>query len=264
MDKKIHSAVNWVVLLFVITACVVSLAMIDAFAQWHVVLTYALPIPALGLLFTSYRLALQGEDRSSIPIRWIGWMYMLGGISFDMAATIIHSPDLSQEMNPIARILLDSGHALSFVYIYGFVMQGILLIFYCIVWAGFLRHNRLYLKSVYQLGSRSYWFFFKAATGGGNLTWRQWLLPISLNDLPSAYHILWFTAPYLVLGSATYRYLLGLQWFDLFPFVNRILLGGTILGLAFLIEMIWLRYVYTGLKDTKMNSGTNTGSGISF
>ena len=264
MVKNIQSAVRWTVLLFVITVIMGMLTVIDALAQWHVVLAYALPIPVIGLLFTSYRVWLRGEDRSSIPILWIGWGYLFGGISFDMAATIIHSPDLSQEMNPIARILLDSGHALSFVYIYGFVMQGILLFFYCILWAGFLRHNRLYLKSVYQLGSRSYWFFFKAATGGGNLTWRQWLLPISLNDLPSAYHILWFTAPYLVLGSATYRYLLGLQWFDLFPFVNRILLGGTILGLAFLIEMIWLRYVYTGLKDTKMNSGTNTGSGISF
>lgn len=59
MDKNIQSAVIWVALLFLITVFVVSLTMIDAFAQWHVVLTYALPIPALGLLFTSYRLLLQ-------------------------------------------------------------------------------------------------------------------------------------------------------------------------------------------------------------
>ena len=64
-----------------------------------------------------------------------GLAFAAGGAALDVVATVLHTPDLSLEENPVARALLDGGHSLSFVYGYAFVCQALLVALLAVVWA---------------------------------------------------------------------------------------------------------------------------------
>ena len=62
--------------------------------------------------------------------------------------------------------------------------------------------------------THSFLRFLKAATGGAHLSWRQWIIPLKMSELPRAYPLLWALVVVLVAGM-TDRWFLGLKWFDL-------------------------------------------------
>ena len=67
--------------------------------------------------------------------------------------------------------------------------------------------------------------YFKAGTGGGDLSYRQWLCPLAYADLPSAYHLAWWTAVAFV-GTSVYRFYLALEWYGVAP-----------------LQPLWVRFV---------------------
>lgn len=153
-----------------------------------------------------------------------------------MAATVHHSPDLGQESNPIARALLDAGHPLSLVYGFAIVCQGLYVALACALWWALLKHRTILLTSLREL--RSPWAFLKAATGGGDLTWRQWLLPMRLSELPDSRSAVWVVAV-MLLGSGAERWYLGLEWYGFFPGWRVSVAGGSIV-LALGLYLAWL------------------------
>ena len=48
-----------------------------------------------------------------------------------------------------------------------------------------MKNNKVYLKMDASKDA------LKAATGCANRNWRQWLLPLTYDDLPNAYHLCW-------------------------------------------------------------------------
>jgi hypothetical protein len=167
----------------------------------------------------------------------LGVILILGAASFDMIATLIHSPDLSRECNPVARALLDSGHSVPFVLGYGLLMQGLFLACQCVLWVALLRHWPCLVASV--RGESTFLRFLKSAMGGAQLTWRQSLLPLRWSELPTAYHFLWIVAVVLWSGAA-YRVLLGLEWFGFVPDLRwQVLAVGITLGLIAYFALLW-------------------------
>jgi hypothetical protein len=79
----------------------------------------SVPLAAL-VLTVPLALSLAREGTATTPrvAAGLGIAFIVGGAVFDMTATVMHSPDLRFEGNPIARALLDSGHSLAFVYCY--------------------------------------------------------------------------------------------------------------------------------------------------
>jgi hypothetical protein len=171
---------------------------------------YAVP----GILIAALVLAIRVSRAGAASTPWVpllfGLAFIVGGAAFDITATVAHTPDLSQEQNPIARVLLDGGHSLSFVYWYGLICQPLYLAFVAFLWVGLLRHRHSILDSV--RGSHTFLQLVKAATGGLRLTWRQWCLPLRLSELPNAYHLLWVLAVILIAGSMD-RWYLGVEWY---------------------------------------------------
>jgi hypothetical protein len=198
---------------------------------------YALPLTLVAWLVLAIRLARQGSASASSLLCWLGILLICGGPAFDMTATLIHTPDLSREANPVVRVLLDSGHSLPFVFVYGAVGQGLYLSFLCVLWLALLRHRPYLLASVG--GERTFFRFLKSATGGGSLTWRQWLLPLRWADLPAAYHCVWLLA--VALWSETpYRVLLGLEWFGLVPDLRwQVTTIGLVVGFGAYFVWLW-------------------------
>ncbi len=216
---------------------------LGAAPRWQVLIAYSLPFPVVLLGVFVLILLRKCPPAKTTPAMLVSVAFILGGIAFDITATIIHSPDLAEESNPVARPLLDSGHSLTFVYAYGVLMQLLVALSMCILWIAFMRHRWIVADTSYQHGQQSFLHFFKAATGGSRLSWRQWLLPLSYADLPSCYYVVWALAP-LVLGAAAYRWFLGLAWFGIVPHVSRLIVGMPLIVLSFLGYVGWLYVVY--------------------
>jgi hypothetical protein len=239
-----------------LAACAVILVVFPfgLFPGLTVPAAYALPVLLTLCLVLAVGLARAGTAGAPAAATLLGIAFILGGPTFDIVATVIHTPDLKLEANPIARTLLDSGHTLPFVYAYGFVAQGLLVLVQCALWVGLLRHRRILVESL--RGFPSLLLFLKAATGGAELTWRQWLFPLRAADLPRAYHLLWLLAV-LLLAGVVYRWYLGLEWFGLVPFVRwPVVVLAVVGGLAGYLTWLW----YASREDA---AACRSGAGAS-
>jgi hypothetical protein len=198
---------------------------------------YALPVATAVCLVLAIRLTRQGLDPVPPFVAIPGCALLLGAAGFDVVATLLHSPDLSREGNPVIRVLLDSGHSSRSVLIYGLSGQALYLSCLCLLWIAFLRHRTALVGSV--RGQPTFGRFLKAATGGAGLSWRQWLLPLRWSELPAAYHYLWVLA--VVLWSAVVdRLFLGLEWFSLVPPLRwQVAVAGMAAGLVVYFGWLW-------------------------
>ena len=220
-------------------------------SAWHICIVYFLPVPALGLLASASLLMRKGAQRiaSTKAVFTGGLVFIAGGTAFDITATLIHSPDLVYEANIVARLLLDTDHSVAFVYIYGGLMQAIVLCILVVLWAAFLKHRQEYLQASFENGQHSFMHFMKAATGGGRLSWRQWLIPLTIRELPSSYHLSIFLAPILLFASGINRWYLGLKWFELAPDSSDLLRAIVVIVPTGMVLVIWLRRKYSRLAS---------------
>jgi hypothetical protein len=198
---------------------------------------YALPF--LLVISLPIIISLHHAGNAAVPVSvfLLGMTLIVGGGLFDIATTLIHTPDLQQEGNPIARVLLDSGHSLSVVLAYGFATQLLYLFDLCALWLAFLRHRSILAESL--RGFPSPLLFIKAATGGTGLTWRQWMLPLHYSELPRAYYLLWVMTVTLVVGIVD-RWYLGLEWLELVPRVRwYVTIFAVVSGMVIYLTWLW-------------------------
>ena len=133
--------------------------------------TYTLPFLLLLAVTIAFKLFRKGTATvSGAPVA-IGLIFIAGGAIFDMVATVVHTPDLRSEGNPVARALLDSGHRVSTVYVYAIIAQSLAVALIMLFWLSFIRHCRLLIESLNS--PQDVKNFIKAATGGAQLTWRK-------------------------------------------------------------------------------------------
>ena len=228
-------------------ALVAGLALVYVISPTYISIYWAtvlLPIPAVLLFLLAIRFWQQGPDRYSPPLFIAGSLFIIGGLLFDLGATVHHSPDLAREGNPLARCLLDSGMPLEFVYYYAFAMQLNLALVLCTLWGAFLRHRWVWLKTSQQLAPHSFLDFLKATTGGGLLSWREYLLsPLPPDAKPSVYHMGVFLLPPGLIAAGLHRWYVGLEWFGVVPYVSPGLSGCIALLIGFILSVVGL-YVW--------------------
>ena len=165
--------------------------------------------------------------KSAAPIPWTGFLsgavFIAGGPILDIVATLYHSPTLSREDNIIVHALFGSGFSVRFILTYGLLAQMELIVLNCLLWAGFLKHKETLLRLSNASGAKSKVEFIKAAMGGASLTWRQFLFPLKISELPVQYFLLWTVAA-IILGGSIYRWYLAFEWFDLMRFNRNIVI----------------------------------------
>jgi hypothetical protein len=155
-----------------------------------------------------------------------------------MIATVLHSPSLDSEGNPVARVFLDSGHHLWFVYLYALIAQGLFHAFLSLAWLAFLKHRYQLVASIGQPESMRE---FLCAAFGRTYRWerRWWSLSIRWSDLPHAYHVFWFLVILFVAASLESWYL-GLEWFNVVHSIRWPVVAASIV-FALLSYFTWLR-----------------------
>jgi hypothetical protein len=211
----------------------VCLSMVPLFG---VALAAAIPLAAAG-----------AEDAPTVPLL-AGWAVILGGAACDIYATVSHSPNLAREANPVLRGLLDNGVSLEQVYLFAAVGQVLFIGLAMVLWLGLLKHRHTLVATMPPRGSLL--AYFKAGTGGRELSYRQWLCPLTYRDLPWAYHLTWWTAVVFVSLSA-YRFYLALEWYEVAP-LNP--LGARLIAPSLLfVATCWCYAVW--LRDARTRPG---------
>lgn len=227
-----------------ITATVVGSIVLIVYATdratWlRVPVAYCLPAFLTYALLLAALLYLRG--RATIPklIFAAGVLLTVGGVFLDMVMTAIKTPTLELEANPIVRALLGARHSLTFIYWYAIVGQGLFTAFICLFWAAFLRNRLTLILSAWRAAASGKAAFVKAALGGGQLTWRQFLFPMRISELPTAYHMAWlFSAVLMAMGP--YRLYLGLCWLGWGSFTYHVAACAVAMLLTTSCYLAWL------------------------
>ncbi|MCI0399600.1 MAG: hypothetical protein L0332_28135 [Chloroflexi bacterium] len=209
---------------------------------WRIAAAYLLPLGVAYGVGLAVLILRKGVHPVPTGLFALGSLFVIGGAALDGVATLLKTPNLASEANPIARALLDSGHSLTFVLAYGLLAQAGWLIFICTLWAAFLRHQATLLLLARSKQVRSGLEFIKAATGGAHLSWRQYLLPLKRAELPTSYYVLWPLTAVLV-GGSLYRWYLGFTWLELISWDRNIVLAIST-GLPITGYFIWLWQAY--------------------
>lgn len=242
MERSHPSVLLFHLLVFAATPLVAVVFFTDLAPALRLPVAYAIPALMLSAIGVATRLFALGPGPLPKAAFLVGAAWIAGTVTFDVTATLLHSPDLSDEQNPIARALLDSGHSLSFVYAYGFAGQAMLVLWSIIMWGAFLKHRETLLALVAETCPRTYPEYLKTAMGGRHLTWRQFLFPYKPSELPHPYYIVWPMVFLLTVGFA-YRLYLGLEWFRLVPWMG--LKSALLVALAgFAGYLLWLYQQY--------------------
>ncbi len=172
-----------------------------------------IPLFAVALA-AAVPLAMIGKSAPSAGPLVSGWAVIIGGAACDIYATVTHSPDLAREANPVLRGLLDNGVSVGQVYLFGAVLQALFVALAMALWLAFLKHRHTLVATLPPCGSLL--AYFKAGTGGRELSYRQWLCPLAYADLPWAYHLALWTGVAFV-GVSAYRFYLALEWYGVAP-----------------------------------------------
>jgi hypothetical protein len=204
----------------------------------------AFPLLAALIYCSAMMLIIYRRAEAPLPVALFlaGAAYVIGGATFDIVTTVIRTPSLQLEANPVARVLLDNGFAVSFVYLFGGIGQALIAILNCLLWAAFLRHVPEVVKSAKAKDPSSTAVFIKAAGGADHLSWRQWFFPLSIRELPRAYHSLWLCVV-VWMGALIGRWYLGLAWLGIIH-LNLIVVALVGMLVSLTIYFLWLARQY--------------------
>ena len=217
----------------------------------------------VALIVLSIQLARMGGRIYSRPAAIIGCGFIIGGVWFDVLATIMHSPDLCGEGNPFIRLSQQLHAPLLDMYLLGFFAQLGITVISCAFWIAALRHADTYLHLLWKMGPRSLIQFFWTAIGGN-------LKPNKLQSegkpFPRSYRAVWFIV--ILLIDPTPRYIVGVEWFGfsipriLEGFVGyalaELLIQAVSIGLG--IYALWLLYSYFRGRPSSMRPTIETHS----
>jgi uncharacterized membrane protein YidH (DUF202 family) len=209
-------------------------------------------VPA-GIALLGFAVAFAAAGRDNVPLvpLVVGLLVILGGSAADIYATVAHSPDLKREANPVLRVLLDSGHSLDAVYIFALSTQVLWVLAGAALWVGLLRHRT---DLVYHMpATGSLLAYFKAGTGGRDLTYRQWCCPFTWSELPRAGpFICWFASAWLGIGLL--RYYAAAEWYRLVqPTIpNRVVVCSVLFLVVCIAYPLWLRTARRALPEPEL------------
>jgi hypothetical protein len=174
---------------------------------------YLLPLFGAGLLAAVWRFALWGTGSVNPVLLVAGALFLTTAAILDLFVTVKHDPYLMLEANPYIRVLLDeTTHPLGFVYAFVALSQAMFVATFVTAWWAFLRHRSQIVASVQSAAPQNWLAFIKAASGGGRLTYRQWLLPIRPHEIPNPYHSVWPAALAVSFGTSLFRYWAAAEW----------------------------------------------------
>ena len=238
--RRAARVIRWLFCVFCGTAALAVPIMLNAVPPLNPYAAYLAPVPYAVFLGLTVLLFRTGTDRIPKAALVLGVVFLLGGVAFDLVATVVHSPDLAREANPAVLVLRARGHSVRFVYVYGVVLEVFVGVVNCMLWAAMLRHRRTWVRSSLRNTRSRAQFLLKAMSGKTFASWRSLTERFTrAQRLRAFYHVLWVLVP-MRLGAQVNRWYLGASWFRWVPQVREpyVALAGIVLFELALI--VWL------------------------
>lgn len=180
--------------------------------------TYLMPFFAGAVLLSVWRLARSAHGTVRPLELAAGVAFLVGAATIDLVVTVKSDPFLTLEGNPYIRVLLDmTEHSYGFVYALVALTQILFVGIFITCWWAFLRHRKTIVGLVNSAGAQNWPSFIKAATGGGGLTYRQWLFPFRPDEIPNPYLSVWPAALATCFGTSLFRYWASAEWLHIVP-----------------------------------------------
>ncbi len=140
--------------LFFWTAVLAEVLQLKLLCPFRNITVYVIPVCYIFLLWPAVRLAAEGTDAPLISVLIFGILFIAGGV-FDLYSTIVSSPDLKREGNVYIRLLLDSGHSLTFAYFYLFLISILENGLHIVLLTALLKNRSLIASEIPLLKNRS-------------------------------------------------------------------------------------------------------------
>ena len=223
---------------FILIALLLFVVYTPYLAAFRVPMAFLLPLALIYGVVLAIRIYQVLHTPLPLAPFLFGTLLLAGGAAFDGIVTIIKSPTLAREANPIARSLLNSGIPAEVVILHGLVSQVSFVLFVCILWAAFLKHKDTLIALARSKNALSGWEFIKAALGGAHLSWRQFLMPYKFSEFPTPYYLLW-PIPVCLIWAGLHRWYLGFVWLGL-PSLSLAVSIAFATGLPLAGYIIWL------------------------
>jgi hypothetical protein len=235
--------------LFLCALIVAAVALIVYFQPYYarplrIPFAFCLPLVGLYSIYLTVRIYRAGTGKVPIIPLVIGVLLILAGIGTDVIATVIKTPSLSREFNPIARDLLSFGYSVEFVYAYGAIGQSVMVSLACLMWATFLRHRKTITAIAWQLGAKTAIEFINATVYRKVTSKVLWMHSLSeYRRYDKWYHAVQPIFLATVVTSIARLYL-GLEWLGLVPHARRNVLWviACIVTLLMYYTWIWIEY----------------------
>jgi hypothetical protein len=191
---------------------------LPAMRALRVPVLYAIPVGlifAIALVLQLLRALKLKSPLAEWHLHLAGWGFIVGGVIINLLAAALYSPDLSMEGNVVVRALREDGFSITWIYSYAILVQGLLLVTYCLLWSALLRHRHFVVELAWLAQPTSRSEFIKAAMGGEGVTWQAWFF--SMSKAPGYYrryfyHIIWYITA-MVMGVCGYLWFLGITRF---------------------------------------------------
>ncbi len=207
MFKKIYKYIYWLAIIYGLTTCFFLFSDLNVLSGYAVLIIMLLcAISALYFSIKAFK-ALPGKMNFSYLI--FGLFLIIGGTSFDIINTVIHSPSLDKEANQIVCFLFTAGLSVKQIYCISFFYQLAYLALTSILWATFLKAYPIILRAMPE--RQNFWkrtlFLF---SGPGATTF-----DFIIGKVDYFYFISSITP--ILTTLSLYRWYLGLEWLDLVP-----------------------------------------------
>ncbi|MFN0187775.1 MAG: hypothetical protein ACKVQV_03660 [Bacteroidia bacterium] len=193
----------------------------------------------------------------SYPKRYaIGGCFILVlSIWFDVFTTIIVNPDLNREGNPFIMMAKAFSAPLWTMYLLGFFAQLGITIISCALWISYLRHYRIYLRTIWNAKPRNLFEFIWVGFGG-NLKPQK--LDTQIEKIPRSYRFVWVLVICMIAPFP--RWVYGLEWLGvpirvkLIPYIGNgiFLLEYFIAALVGISFIIWLSFHYLNYRKIEL------------
>lgn len=239
--SKVYSSINQT-----------SLTSLSGWLLPFMIITLCLEV---GLVVNSILLAQTGSIIYSKNYAIGGSVILILSIWFDVFTTIIVNPDLNREANPFIMMAQEFSAPLWTMYLLGFLAQLGLTIISCALWVSFLRHYKIYLRTIWDAKPRNL-FEFVWVGFGGNLKLRK--DETQIKTFPRSYRFVWVL--FICMISPFPRWVYGLEWLGvpirvkLLPYIGNgiFLLEYFIATLVGIFFIIWLSFHYLNYRKIEL------------
>lgn len=165
----------------------------------------------------------------------LGVVLVFLGSAIDMMVTVICSPDLIEEGNPVLVALLNNNFSLQSVYLFTLSYQLLKVTITLFLWSSFLKAYARILKLIPQ---KNFFTTTRWLLGAGKMSWSDFFLSKNIQ-----YELLVPSLIFVVSMSNIFHWYVALEWLEFVPYIASTAVWACIIGFISFFILVVITHV---------------------